>query len=1054
MPNSALIEDQLKPTLFTAGTTLGVDGGRVTTLELDTTQEIASITILGTPAHGTVTINPDNSMALVLSGSNYSGALSFDYEVTFSDGTSSIETATLDVAKPEQDAGWGQGKHYMLEVDDQGDLIVETGENHRKVYVSGSNDALTRVDIAALEGLSESDITGQWLLDNPEYGGSEGEALASDLGMELWFALNPIWSEPASNWLLFEKGYTYEGMGGGSNERLISGRVSGESPLHPIYITSWGTGERPVIADKVEIFQYDSKNIVFNDLAFKGGIINLSGDNVIVNDSSFTKEGLNIQGSSGFTLRDSDVSYVVNDKPVADFWTGTKAGLFAKETPGLLVEGTVFHHNGWEDDYRMDGSTDGGMPPSAFSHNVYLQNTTSDVTFRDNISSQAASFGAHIRGGGFVEDNVFLDNNVGVDLLGGVYQGDGPIGNFTFFADNLITSGGHKDSKGVLPIGARSAGLMDKGYATTFLDNIIAHLADPDNPQEKADKFRTDQSFTSENGTAYEDTIIYNWEGGGYIGSATITDKYDQLDTALADQTTIQKFAAAVLNQDTASISELMDAILGGAAEVTADDIIAYFQAGFGVTASGDGSAIEHRFIPNALAGGFRWDNRINWDHEELPDAGDSVDLGGNSVQYGGTTQLLDLDLGIGGKLFVNSGKLAVDGTFSVGEGGGAVEIVNAGQFWINGYADNNQLSVDVNGGRFANTGDVTGNTLLRASDGQTILAAGDASYTLTTGSKLIIEGTSAQVGFDGAVAGERAVLTMEEGSFLKFVSDATGFGTIEEFRSGRWDNNASQVTSVVSLDGTLTIDLSDYTGGVATFVLIEADQLTGQVDNLEIIGLDAGFDVMVATKYEADRLKLTITEGTGQAELKTVGTFDADVMIGTLGDDIQFGKLGADILKAGAGNDIVKGNRNKDSLFGEEGNDMLFGGKGGDSLFGGRGDDTLFGGKGNDRLQGGNGRDRLDGGVGDDTMLGGNGDDRFVFSAGNDLIIDFNAASNREKIDLSDVASINSFQELTQNYLSEAVLSGYAVIDDGSGNTLTLNGVSIGDLDQGDFIF
>ena len=35
---------------------------------------------------------------------------------------------------------------------------------------------------------------------------------------------------------------------------------------------------------------------------------------------------------------------------------------------------------------------------------------------------------------------------------------------------------------------------------------------------------------------------------------------------------------------------------------------------------------------------GVRWDNRINWDTEDAPDNGDSVDLNGNWVQYGGTT--------------------------------------------------------------------------------------------------------------------------------------------------------------------------------------------------------------------------------------------------------------------------------------------------------------------------------------------------------------------------------------------------------------------------------
>src|SRR6056297_413531 len=123
-------------------------------------------------------------------------------EVTYSDGSKEIIRPQLEVAAPTQEAGWGAGDHYMLATDENGDVIVETGDNHRKVFVSGSEEALTRADIAALEGLTEADITADWLIDNPEYGGSEGMALASDVGMELWYGITGLWSGPSSNWLL------------------------------------------------------------------------------------------------------------------------------------------------------------------------------------------------------------------------------------------------------------------------------------------------------------------------------------------------------------------------------------------------------------------------------------------------------------------------------------------------------------------------------------------------------------------------------------------------------------------------------------------------------------------------------------------------------------------------------------------------------------------------------------------------------------------------------------------------------------------------------------
>ena len=849
-----------------SSTSLSVDGGRVSTIEVGNGQSVASVEILNGPDHGNLTVNPDNSLSLVLSGNDFAGADSFDIKITYGDGSSETQTTNLTVAAPEQQAGWGQGQHYMLETDANGDLVIETGEDHRKVYISGSDDALTKADIAALEGVSESAITTQWLKDNPEYGGSEGMALATDAGMELWYAIS---DGSNSNWLMFERGHTYEGTG-----RIISYGASGEGPLNPMVISSWGTGERPVLSDQVQIFQADSANIVFDQVAMEGGMLNLSGSNVILNESEFTGSGLNIQDVSGFTLRDSELSYIVADKPDADYWSGTTTALFVKATEGILLEDNIFHHIGWEDDYRYDGSTEGGMPPNMFSHNVYLQNDTTDVTVRDNIFSQGASFGAHIRGGGFIEDNAFVDNNAAVDFLGGVYQGAGAIGNYTYFADNVITSGGHKTTGGA--IGGLTVGLINAGYDTTFLDNIIAHLADPNNPAELAEKYQTNDPFHTETTPAHDDTIIFNWVGNNpLLAYHAEENNTPGLDVDLANQTTIQNFAAAVMNTPGATIDDLMDHILDLADTaqddtITADDIIEYFQAGFEVAASGDGSATMHRFIPSELAGGIRWDNRINWDNEELPDAGDSVDLGGNFVQYGGTTVLEDLELA-GGKLYINHGKLTVTDDLNTKGGPALVQTLNSGQFWTEGYDGAKKLKVDVDGGRFANTGDVTGKTFLEVTGGQTILATDGASFTLTGESALSVIGSTAKIGFDGD-SSDLAVLTMEDGSLLTFAADAAGFSTIGEFRSGAWDQASTPVTSGVSLNGTLKIDLTDYTGGADSFDLIAVDKILGHLDDVEFVGLDSDLNAKVIVDYKTDTVSLNIFDGGGVGSFKTIG--------------------------------------------------------------------------------------------------------------------------------------------------------------------------------------
>ncbi|WP_291731894.1 calcium-binding protein [Leisingera sp. F5] len=166
-------------------------------------------------------------------------------------------------------------------------------------------------------------------------------------------------------------------------------------------------------------------------------------------------------------------------------------------------------------------------------------------------------------------------------------------------------------------------------------------------------------------------------------------------------------------------------------------------------------------------------------------------------------------------------------------------------------------------------------------------------------------------------------------------------------------------------------------------------------------------------------------------------------------------GSSGDDLLSGGADADALSGLGGNDTLKGAGGNDTLEGGSGRDKLVGGGGRDELIGGRQNDRLIGGSGRDTLDGGSGDDMLTGGAGADRFVFKGrfGDDTITDFQTSGRREKVDLKSIGEITSFRDLKNNHLSENS-NGDAVISDGSGNTITLDGIGIGDLSGNDFLF
>ncbi|ORE92065.1 hemolysin-type calcium-binding protein [Aurantimonas sp. 22II-16-19i] len=212
------------------------------------------------------------------------------------------------------------------------------------------------------------------------------------------------------------------------------------------------------------------------------------------------------------------------------------------------------------------------------------------------------------------------------------------------------------------------------------------------------------------------------------------------------------------------------------------------------------------------------------------------------------------------------------------------------------------------------------------------------------------------------------------------------------------------------------------------------------------------------------------------------------DSLIGGEGNDRLEGGLGADTLNGGAGNDTASyiyaagpvladlanaalntgeaagdvyvsienllGSGAADNLRGDAADNAIDGGNGNDWLYGRNGNDTLTGGIGADRLSGEAGFDTLIGGAGNDQLTGGTNADTFVFANGfgNDTITDFEALNNFERIDLRDVTAITGFADLAASHLSQS--GANAVIADGAGNTITLAGVNIADLDANDFVF
>ncbi len=222
--------------------------------------------------------------------------------------------------------------------------------------------------------------------------------------------------------------------------------------------------------------------------------------------------------------------------------------------------------------------------------------------------------------------------------------------------------------------------------------------------------------------------------------------------------------------------------------------------------------------------------------------------------------------------------------------------------------------------------------------------------------------------------------------------------------------------------------------------------------------------------------------------------------IIGSALTDTLAGDAAVNVIWGGAGNETITGREGADTLRGEDGNDTLLGGADADTLIGGLGNDTLGGGAANDtadysasnaavtvNLQTGAGSgghaqgdayasienvigsafgdtiigknnawDNLfDGRGGNDTMTGGLGNDTFVFriNEGSDTVTDFSAgAASGDVIQMAGWgAAFDTFAEM----IAVGVQSGGDVVFSfGNGQTLTLQNVTLGNLNAGDFIF
>ena len=342
--------------------------------------------------------------------------------------------------------------------------------------------------------------------------------------------------------------------------------------------------------------------------------------------------------------------------------------------------------------------------------------------------------------------------------------------------------------------------------------------------------------------------------------------------------------------------------------------------------------------------------------------------------------------------------------------------------------------------------GDLTTSGTLTVDLADTHLLAGDLTLTPTT--TLVVTDTTglAASAADGDVFTLIDVAGAGAGSVTLDVSALSAGSTVTFTES--FDANGDLILTVddstingTSDDDTLTGGPGDdiingFTGNDTLSGLGADDTITGGNGN-DILNGNAGFD--------------TIAAGNGNDTV--FGGAQNDFLIGGAGDDTINGGAGSDTIVGGSGDDTINGGNRNDVIRGNAGEDTVLGGNGDDIITTGTGSDIAFGGAGNDSINGFGGFDILNGGTGDDILTGGSNADTFQFNGqfGNDTITDFAATNDFEVIDFSLVAAFNSFEDV-QASLTQ--VGNDAIIDNGSGNSITLLDVNIADLDAADFVF
>ncbi|MEM6333106.1 MAG: right-handed parallel beta-helix repeat-containing protein [Planctomycetota bacterium] len=372
--------------------------------------------------------------------------------------------------------------------------------------------------------------------------------------------------------LLLKRGDTFlhESFG-----QINDATTGGPSRDRPFVIGAYGEGPRPVVTppnvgdgspDGLRIWSDRLSNFALVGIelrkpldAYGGGagisvlnpVSNIHIEDVRISGfaTNVVLQGREDEHMTDVVIRRCVIEHAFVDRAQLD---AHSSGLFTSNVERLLIEESVFDHNGWS-------ATIPGGYPTKFNHNLYIQRDSVDVVVRHCVIARASAAGLQMRPGGEVRGNLFIANS---DAF---YLSDGQPDAAGLAIDNVVVHGSDKDIQGAISWGIDLKN--NAGYRA--IGNIVAH-----------GPAGAGAALVGLEGVTARGNVVYDWGTSPDVGPA---DRY--LDPArsiasyqqsLGAEPTIAAFLAAAKVSDRGVFDP----------RYTAQAVNAYFREGFTVSPS------------------------------------------------------------------------------------------------------------------------------------------------------------------------------------------------------------------------------------------------------------------------------------------------------------------------------------------------------------------------------------------------------------------------------------------------------------------------------------